>query len=99
MARIKYSYTKGSVAIKGIKVRPCPFCGDTDEISITPRKSYNKMYKENGTATISLMCERCKTEMYEHDFDDFDYVAKVRILVEKWNTRKEKKDGAEKDHE
>lgn len=87
MARIKYSYTKGSVAIKGIKVMPCPFCGDTDEISITSRKSYNEMYKEHGTATIALTCERCKMDMYEHSYSDFDYVAKVRILVEKWNRR------------
>ncbi len=87
MARIQYRYVKGSVAIKDIKVMPCPFCGDTDKISITSRKDYNRLYKAHGSATIALTCERCRLDMYEHDFDDFDYVTKVRILVDKWNRR------------
>lgn len=69
-------------------LKPCPFCGKTDELAITSKSSFQDLYCENGTATISIYCKRCSLNMYEHKYTGSKYEVKARKLIKKWNKRK-----------
>lgn len=67
---------------------PCPFCGKTD-FNITPKKFFVELLEEKGSACISVRCENCSLDMYDHS-DAAEYTVRVDNLVAKWNTRQNK---------
>lgn len=69
-------------------LKPCPFCGKIDEVTITSKSSFSELYCEHGSATISIGCKRCSLNLYEHRYTGSKYEVKVRQLVKKWNKRK-----------
>lgn len=69
-------------------LKPCPVCGKTDELVITSKSSFQDLYCEHGSATISLECVRCSLYLYEQRYTGSKYEVKVRKLVKKWNERK-----------
>lgn len=69
-------------------VKPCPICGRMEFLKVSPRKQFEELLKENGSATISILCTECYIEMFEHDYSGDDYHKKVSILIRKWNERK-----------
>lgn len=75
--------------MKEYKVKPCPFCGKTEFLSVMPRDFFEELYDKNGGACLTITCSKCHVDMYEHDFNYNDYHAKARILVDKWNRRAE----------
>lgn len=75
------------------EVKPCPFCQKLDQLTITSIEGFGALYAEDGKATIRLSCERCRVDMYEHDYDGPIYDKKVKKLVNKWNHREEENDG------
>lgn len=72
---------------KEYEVKPCPLCGETDMLRVTPYVQFHSLFDENGAATIVISCERCHLDVYEHDYSGRNYNKKIRILLEKWNRR------------
>lgn len=78
-------------------IKPCPFCGG-DVLEINDRKMYEDLVKEDGHSMLSIWCKGCNTEVKLYDHPDnvtSDYVTGCEKIIKKWNTRKEKRDGAE----
>lgn len=76
-------------------LKPCPFCGKVDMISITSKACFSENYLEHGSATISLNCQRCDLDIYETSYSGTKYETKARILVQKWNERSENNESEE----
>lgn len=73
------------------EIKPRPFCGKTDRLVFSEKELFERLYAEKGSATVALSCKRCKVDMYEHDYGGDDYGIKAKILLNKWNERKEKR--------
>lgn len=87
--KIRYNYGTGYYEDENIEcLKPCPFCGKIDKLTITSKSDFQNLYCENGYATINLKCERCSLNLYEHEYTGSKYEVKVRKLVKKWNKRK-----------
>lgn len=87
--KIRYNYGTEYYEDENIEcLKPCPFCGKTDELSITAKSSFQEVYCESGSATINLECRRCSLNLYEHEYAGSKYEVKVKKLVKKWNERK-----------
>lgn len=69
------------------KLRPCPFCGGLPE-AITNKTTYEELMSEDGKACISVRCEECHLEMYEHSYTFPGYEDRLVLMVAKWNRRK-----------
>ena len=83
-----------------VKVKPCPFCGSNERLSITTRETFDKLVAENGGALISIVCHNCDLEFKDFDrenINDYDLV-KTRLL-RNWNKRKEAVYGDQEDTE
>lgn len=65
--------------------KPCPICGSAKHLEITQRMSFYAMLGENGTACISVRCEKCYLELYNHEDRVRGYETRVDHLVKKWN--------------
>lgn len=68
-----------------MKFKPCPFCGRKD-LYVMTKEFYSKLMDENGRACVSMRCNACSLDMYEHT-DDATYEEKIELLKEKWNRR------------
>ena len=86
VVNLKMAYSEKSLKME---IRPCPFCGSTDNLRITSDESFYELYGKNGNATIGIYCTKCHAEMYEHDYHGNNYDQKAKILIEKWNRRGE----------
>ena len=96
--KIRMKFSDEMVKINGVdSIMPCPFCGSSDNLCVTSKANFIDCFKVNGSATISMKCENCNLELYEHDYHGKGYLTKVRILVSRWNTRKESLDGDKED--
>ena len=75
-------------------VKPCPFCGSRDRLSIMSREFFNKLVDDDGRAKIDIECTRCKLEMsdYDHGGIDNDYDFRRKRLISKWNNRHDGKE-------
>jgi len=68
-------------------VKPCPLCGRVEFLKVTSREDFEELYDRYGSACITLECDACDLEVYEHRVRERDYHKKVTALVNKWNTR------------
>lgn len=71
------------------EIAACPFCGMTDKLTITSRKSFDEMLIEKGSAIISINCKRCNLDLYEHSYSGKNFALRAMILLDKWNRRNE----------
>lgn len=73
------------------KVKPCPFCGSKDHLSLTMQENFEKIQSESkdNTACIRISCNQCSLDLYEHTHDIHDYNVRLELLLIKWNNRKE----------
>lgn len=72
-----------------LKVKPCPFCGETDELEVTPLDRFVRCGGEDesvGTC-VSVTCNRCGVDVYDHHHKETDYSKRLCLLLNKWNTR------------
>lgn len=69
------------------KMKPCPFCGKKDELTITSKRIFTELMEENGSACISANCGRCNVEKTDHHRDFTDYNDRLVLLVSAWNER------------
>lgn len=69
------------------KMKPCPFCGQKDELSITSKEIFNELEEEDGRACIKVRCGRCDLEKTDYHFDFTDYNDRLVLLVITWNER------------
>ena len=67
------------------KLKPCPFCGG--EPVLYDRETFEMLDEKNGSACITIECNECKMEMYEHTHDEHNYYVRLFMLVDKWNRR------------
>ena len=90
-------YFVGKEPIKKYVANACPFCGCADQY-ITPQKAFNAVIRKNPMqGMLSLKCKDCGVEMPLYTVPENKYWAGVKALVDKWNNRKEKKDGIKED--
>ena len=68
-------------------VRPCPFCGKTDKLSLPSEETFEDLRAQYGRAAITISCSRCKIDMYEYDDGTGIFVEKVNALIKKWGKR------------
>lgn len=87
--KIRYASSTEYYENKDIEtLKPCPFCGKTNELVITSKSSFQDLYCEHGSAAISIECERCSLNLYELRYAGSKYDVKVEKLIKKWNERK-----------
>lgn len=65
--------------------KPCPFCGGK-RLIVTDEETFNRLYEENGGACVRLWCVTCDLDLYDHS-DGSNYSARLKKLLNKWNTR------------
>lgn len=70
------------------KLRPCPFCGGTPEITTEEHYGDLLLSSEDGKACIRIRCPECKVEMYDHNYNFNAYEDRLVLAVAKWNRRK-----------
>ena len=67
------------------RIRSCPICNER-ELSVTSKSVFDKLYVENGDATISIECRNCSLQLYEHKYHGKSYKTKLNKLIDKWNS-------------
>lgn len=72
-----------------LNAKPCPFCGEKDELEVTPidRFFMSGGCDEKRGACVSVTCNRCDVSMYDCHSKITEYGTRLRILINKWNTR------------
>lgn len=77
-----------------LKAKPCPFCGETDELEVTPHYRFvtNGGSNKDVGACVSVTCNRCNVEMYDFTREETDYGKRLWILLDKWNAREVSED-------
>lgn len=68
------------------ELKPCPFCGGM-KFRFSDKSKYYELLVEHGIACISMSCEKCKLDMYEHTDSIRNYDKKLEKLIKKWNSR------------
>lgn len=77
--------------------KPCPLCGKTDRLELTPRGTfYSVWHKNDKGSTISVRCYRCGLELHEYTYESTffntlhtnNYDIVVGELKKKWNNIK-----------
>lgn len=68
---------------------PCPFCGSKKDFLLSSDELFYQLQDKYGDACLSLTCDKCKVTMYEHTYTERDYLTRVKILMDKWNSRTE----------
>lgn len=72
-----------------LKAKPCPFCGETDELEVTPRKRFIDCGGDDEAigGCVSVTCNRCNVDVYDFTRKETDYGVRLSMLLNKWNTR------------
>lgn len=80
-----------------ITFKPCPICGKTEQLQITPEDQYIRIYGGTGSASIMVECYNCDLELWEHTHKVPEYGERLEMLADKWNAlpRREDKLSAE----
>ena len=70
----------------------CPLCGESDQILVTPKDRYDRLYKENKGACVGIECWRCHLSIHgysvEQDNQSYEFVRAT--AVHKWNRLSDK---------
>lgn len=66
---------------------PCPFCGQSDKVSVLGKQSFYDLQGEHGTAAMLVQCYRCNVMVWEDTSSEQNYERRVDILRRKWNKR------------
>lgn len=67
------------------EIKPCPFCGGQPEIE--DRKTFERLDRDGNGACITIECNNCSLDLYDHTHDEHDYYVRAFLVVEKWNRR------------
>lgn len=68
-------------------IKPCPFCGELDDLTITDAGSYGDLVEAHGSSLISINCRKCDLEKKLYRIPGNNYMLGLGILITKWNTR------------
>ncbi|WP_158225419.1 Lar family restriction alleviation protein [Rhizobium sp. 11515TR] len=63
-------------------MKPCPFCGSTDQMVLPPTCDRNTPYNENDRAFPIVRCLGCISDISGKDFD-----ASCQSAIDNWNRR------------
>lgn len=69
------------------ELEPCPFCGGKPKVM--SKKFFEELDSEHGGACITIECEKCDLELYDHTVEEHDYYIRKFLIVNKWNRRAE----------
>lgn len=83
--KLKEPYGDNFIEVDELK--PCPFCGSTEHLNITDKRSFSELCCEFGFATVVINCRQCDLKLYERSYSSPLYDERVRLLLEKWNCR------------
>jgi hypothetical protein len=67
--------------------RACPCCGKADKLEVTSERLYQMVRadSDNGEAPVSVRCQRCSLELWDHSYAFKDYDSRISMLRLKWN--------------
>lgn len=65
--------------------KPCPLCGKTKRLQITPEDQYAKIFTGTGSAAIRVECMDCNLELWDHEYKESEYSKRLEMLADKWN--------------
>lgn len=68
-------------------LKPCPFCGQTPDITTEAHYSDLMVESDDGKACLRIRCPGCQVEMYEHSYAFTAYEDRLVLMVNKWNRR------------
>ena len=78
--------------------KPCPLCGQTDMLRMTPRNHFYEFWNMPPTRSslVTMRCERCSLELHEHTIENAyidrlhtnNYDIVVGELKKRWNSIK-----------
>lgn len=80
-----------------IKFKPCPMCGKTKRLQITPEGQYANIFGSTGSAAIRVECMDCNIELWEHTYKEPEYIKRMEMLADKWNAMPRRGDAITKD--
>lgn len=83
--KIKCEYSEEELEVG--KIKPCPFCGETEHLIITDPERYGNLVEEHGSSVIVLECKKCDMEMRQHGIPGNNYMMGTGMLIERWNHR------------
>ena len=69
------------------QLKPCPFCGGKPKLE--DREQFEELDRKGNGACITIECNKCSLDFYEHTHDEHDYYIRAFMIVEKWNRRAE----------
>lgn len=79
-----------------ITFKPCPLCGKTKRLAVTPEERYTKLRNEHGSACVIIECLDCNLELRDHTADMPEYSDRIIILKDKWNHLPRRGDGLDR---
>ena len=86
--------TLGEIIIDMMKngdfeLKPCPFCGGKPRLM--DKQFFDELQDESNDnrACITITCDNCNLELYDHTHYEHDYYMRSFLVVEKWNRRAE----------
>lgn len=68
-----------------ITFKPCPMCGKTKRLQITPEDQFSKIFTGTGSAAIRVECLDCNLELWDHNYNESKYSKRLETLAKKWN--------------
>lgn len=83
--KIRCNYSEKSIEVG--EVKPCPFCGEADDLTLSNPDIYEELVAEDGSSVIIITCEKCKAELHQHDVPRNNYMMGAMMLIERWNHR------------
>ena len=66
-------------------IKPCPFCGKKP--ILMSRERFEGLQDKNGIACITISCENCHLDFYDHTHDEHNYYVRAFYVISKWNER------------
>lgn len=69
------------------EIKPCPFCGGEPTLMSKETFEHLKGVDGDGKACITIECNKCHLDFYEHTHDEQDYYIRTFLITEKWNRR------------
>ena len=69
-------------------ISPCPFCGRSDCLEVTPYDVAENTRLICGAAALSVYCTRCDAQRTYYARPGEDYATARQSALAAWNTRK-----------